>query len=144
MTFKRMMMASAGACLSAVAMMLAGCGQAEKPLDPAAKAARGQYLVEKVGMCADCHSPRGPGGVFDRGHWLQGAPLGFAPTVPMPAWAAQAPAIAGLANYTDEQAVALLTAGQTIHGQPLRPPMPEYRFTTNDAEAIVAYLRSLR
>jgi len=113
-------------------------------LDPAVKQERGRYLVQNVGMCADCHSPRGPGGVFDQGRWLQGSPLGFGATVPMPAWAGFAPAIAGLPNYTDEQAIALLTDGRTLHGQPLRPPMPEYRFNREDAEAVVVYLRSLK
>lgn len=126
-------------------LALTGCDTNKAgALDPAAKQERGRYLVQNVGMCADCHSPRGPGGVFDQSRWLQGAPLGFAATVPMPAWAGFAPAIAGLRNYTDEQAIALLTEGRALHGQPLRPPMPEYRFSREDAEAVVVYLRSLK
>jgi hypothetical protein len=62
----------------------------------------------------------------------------------MPAWGGYAPAIAGLRNYTDEQAIALLSEGRTLHGQPLRPPMPEYRFSREDAAAVVAYLRTLK
>lgn len=125
--------------------ILAGCRDEKVVVpDPQVRLERGRYLVEKIGMCADCHSPRGPGGVFDRARWLQGSPLGFAPTVPMPAWAEHAPAIAGLHNYSDEQAVALLTEGKTLHGQPLRPPMPEFRFNREDASAVVAYLRSLK
>ncbi|CAM2870044.1 c-type cytochrome [Rariglobus hedericola] len=127
---------------AAMMTMLSGCDGRER-VDPEVTRARGQYLVEKVGMCADCHSARGPGGMFDLGQWLQGAPLGFSPTVPMPAWAGYAPGIAGLHNYTDAQAIALLTEGKTLNGQPLRPPMPAYRFNREDAEAIVVYLRSL-
>jgi len=135
----------AGGGVMAAGLLLAGCDAGNAAMiDPAAKQARGRYLVHQVGMCADCHTPRGPGGVFDQSQWLQGAPLGFAPSVPMPVWAGHAPAIAGLKNYTDEQAIALLTEGRTIHGQPLLPPMPEYRFSADDAEAVVAYLRTLK
>jgi mono/diheme cytochrome c family protein len=103
---------------------------------------RGRYLVENVGMCADCHSPRGEKGAFIPGKAFTGSPLGFAPAVPMPAWADTAPYIAGLPNYTDEQAVKFLMTGVRPSGVPVRPPMPEYRFNKSDAQAIVTYLRS--
>lgn len=109
----------------------------------AAKIERGRYIVEGLGMCIDCHSPRLPTGEYDRSRWLMGSPLPFAPTVPMPAWAPAAPAIAGLENYSDEEAVRLLTTGKTPLDSPLRPPMPEYRMSAEDAEAVVAYLRAV-
>ncbi|MDF3057848.1 MAG: Cytochrome c [Rariglobus sp.] len=144
-TFDRLSIIVTGTCLSAAGLLLAGCDASQAGVvERITPQDRGRYLVERVGMCADCHSPRGPGGVFDQDRWLHGAPLGFAATVPMPAWADYAPALAGLNNYTDEQAIALLTEGKTIHGQPLRPPMPPYRFNREDAEAVVAYLRSLK
>jgi len=31
---------------------------------------RGKYLVERVGMCADCHSPGNERGEFIRARWL--------------------------------------------------------------------------
>ncbi|MEZ0216761.1 MAG: cytochrome c [Rariglobus sp.] len=145
MTTNRLSLVAAIAGFSACSLFLTGCGDTKAvAVDPTAKLARGQYLVQNVGMCADCHTPRGPGGVFDQSRWLQGSVLGFAPTVPMPAWAEAAPPIAGLPNYTDEQALAFLTTGKTISGQPLRPPMPPYRFSPEDAEAVLAYLRSLK
>jgi mono/diheme cytochrome c family protein len=145
MTTSRLTFVATLAGVSAGGLFLSGCGDSKAVVvDPAAKLARGKYLVEHVGMCADCHTPRGPGGVFDESRSLKGAPLGFAPTVPMPAWAGYAPPIAGLHNYTDEQALAFLTTGKTIHGQPLRPPMPPYRFSSEDADAVLVYLRSLK
>lgn len=105
--------------------------------------ARGRYLVEGVGLCADCHSPRGERGAFVVGKEFTGSPLGFAPTVPMPAWADTAPLIAGLPNYTAEQAVHFLMTGERPTGVPVRPPMPGYRLNRADAEAVVAYLKSL-
>lgn len=43
--------------------------------DPATpQIARGRYLVETLGHCAQCHTPRGPLGELDRNRWLEGAP----------------------------------------------------------------------
>ncbi|HLP02230.1 MAG TPA: c-type cytochrome [Opitutaceae bacterium] len=101
----------------------------------------GRRLVENVGLCSDCHTARLPTGEFDRTRWLQGSQLPFEPTVDMP-WSSVAPGIAGLRNYTDAEAVTFLTTGTRTAG-PLRPPMPQYRFSEAEARAIVAYLRSL-
>ncbi len=38
-----------------------------------ALARRGRYLVEALGHCAECHTPRGPLGGMQRGRWLAGA-----------------------------------------------------------------------
>src|SRR5690606_8785616 len=64
---------------------------------------RGNYLVNNVGMCADCHTPRNERGEFLMQLWLEGSALPFQPTVPMP-WSPAAPPIAGLRSMTDEQA----------------------------------------
>ena len=104
--------------------------------------ARGKYLVERIGLCADCHSPRDQQGQFVRQDWLKGAPILFKPTVPMP-WAAVAPPIAGLPGWTDAAAIKFLTTGLDRNGQPATPPMPPYRFSPADAKAVVAYLKSL-
>lgn len=105
---------------------------------------RGRYLVENVAMCADCHSPRGEKGRFIAGKEYTGSPLGFAPTVPMPAWADHAPHIAGLPGYTTEQAVRFFMTGERPSGVPVRPPMPAFRLNRADAEAMVAYLKSIK
>jgi mono/diheme cytochrome c family protein len=102
---------------------------------------RGRYLVERVGMCGDCHSEHDQQGKPVEGKQLMGAVLPFKPTVPMP-WADKSPAIAGLPNWTDAQAVSFLMTGK-LDGASPRPPMPGYRFNQADARAIVAYLRSL-
>jgi len=41
--------------------------------------ARGKYLVERVAMCQDCHSPRNERGEFDTSRWLGGSMLAFKP-----------------------------------------------------------------
>lgn len=103
---------------------------------------RGQYLVERVSMCVDCHSPRNEKGEFIREHWLGGSPLDFKPLNPMP-WAETAPPLAGLPGWKTDEAVKLLTTAVAPTGNPLRPPMPGYKMNQQDARAVVAYLKSL-
>lgn len=106
--------------------------------------ARGKYLVENVGTCQDCHTQRNQQGEYVREKWLQGSPLFFKPTVPIPGWAEKSPNIAGLPGWTDEQAIKFFMTGLAYNGLPAGPPMPQYRFNRADATAIVAYLRSLK
>ena len=103
---------------------------------------RGRYLVHEVSMCIDCQSPRGEKGRFLEGRHLTGATLDFAATVPMP-WAPLAPGIAGLENYTTEQAVSFFMTGERPSRAPVLPPMPAYRMNREDAAAVAAYLKSL-
>lgn len=105
--------------------------------------AHGKYLVEQVGMCQDCHTPMNEKGEYVRDKWLQGAPVLFKPTVPIPDWSERSVRIAGLPGWTDEQAITFLMTGKNARGASPRPPMPAYRFNREDAEAITAYLRSL-
>lgn len=109
-----------------------------------ARVKRGEYLVERVSLCADCHTARDWKGKQDRDRWLQGARLDFKPTKIMP-WAEFAPAIAGLPMFaTDEQAVTYFETGVKPDKKSSKPPMPQYRLDHADAEAVVAYLRSLK
>ncbi|PAW66476.1 MAG: hypothetical protein B9S34_07925 [Opitutia bacterium Tous-C1TDCM] len=128
--------AAASAAPAAAAPAL-GAAQNQDPL-----LLRGRYLVEHVGLCADCHSPRNEKGEFVRALWLKGAALPFQPTVPMP-WSPVAPPIAGLPTMNLEQAVAFLRTGKRPDGTEPRPPMPQFRFSTDDAIAVAAYLKSL-
>jgi mono/diheme cytochrome c family protein len=119
---------------------LAICGQAAA--QPSALVTRGDYLVNSIAGCNDCHTPMTPQGP-DLTKSLQGAPLMFAPTIPMP-WAPAAPPIAGgPAGYTDGQFVAFLKTGVRPDGSRPLPPMPAYRMNDEDARAVAAYVRSL-
>ena len=106
---------------------------------------RGEYMVNNVVLCIDCHSPRNNRGEFIPEKHLTGSVLGFAPSVPMPAWAAAAPSIAGMPDgWTEEQTVHFLMSGERPNNlPPPRPPMPPYRLSQADAESVVAYLHSL-
>jgi mono/diheme cytochrome c family protein len=129
--------------LSAAALFLLDTGAHAETAGRAALIARGRYLVENIGMCADCHSPRNERGELIPAQSLMGSPLGFAPTFPMPAWTPVAPPIAGLPTMTEAEAVKFLREGTRPDGSRPRPPMPEFRLNEADATAVAAYLKSL-
>ena len=106
--------------------------------------ARGQYLVEGVAMCGTCHTPRRADGQLDRSQWLAGAPVPYQPSQPSAGWPTVAPRIAGLPPASNDGMVTLLTTGVWITGKQLKDPMPKFHMTKADAEAVVAYLKSLK
>jgi mono/diheme cytochrome c family protein len=120
-------------------------GRTAPAVSAAAQIARGDYLVHGAGLCTDCHTPRDEHGGLVASHDLMGAPIGFAPLAPMP-WASAAPRLAGLpAGFSPEAMVQFLMTGERPNGRPRPlPPMPPYRFDRADAEAIVAYLQTMR
>ena len=107
-------------------------------------AQRGKYLVEEVAVCSNCHTPRLGNGELDRSRWLQGGSLFFQPPQPIPDWPIVAPRIGGAPPATDEQMVTLLTTGIWTTGQPLRQPMPRFHMSKEDAEAVIAYLKTVK
>jgi mono/diheme cytochrome c family protein len=104
---------------------------------------RGKYIVENVAMCERCHTPRDENGNALRNHWLMGGPVQLKQTYPTPTWAEREPRIAGAPPGTDEQFITLLTTGISRTGAPPLLPMPPFRMTRQDAEAVLAYLKSL-
>lgn len=112
---------------------------------PSDSKTRGKYIVEHVAMCVQCHTPRNEAGEMLTGQYLEGAPVPVnAPPYPNMKWAVKAPGIAGLIGYTKEQGIRLLTEGITSDGRNPIPPMPPFRLTRSDAEAVVDYLKSLQ
>jgi mono/diheme cytochrome c family protein len=106
--------------------------------------ARGKYIVEGLSRCGQCHTPRESDGTPDRSHELQGAAVWLRSAEPQADWPLQAPRIAGIPPGTDAEMTKLLTTGIWRDGKPLRAPMPQFRMTQTDAEAVVAYLKSLQ
>lgn len=106
--------------------------------------ARGKYIVEGVAMCGQCHTPRDPEGNSDKAQWLRGAPVPWSPSKPDANWPLTAPRIGGTPlPASDDDMVKLLTTGIWTNGDHLRPPMPQFRMNREDAEAVVAYLKSI-
>lgn len=104
---------------------------------------RGRYIVENVAMCGQCHTPRSGNGVLIMSQWLNGAAVPVKTPEHIRSWAEYAPRIAGLAQFTEEQAVRLLMEGVSRTGTMLRNPMPPYRMSRQDAQDVVLYLKSL-
>jgi len=103
---------------------------------------RGKYIVEGVAMCERCHTQRNENGAPDRARWLHGGPTQTRPTYRSP-WAIAEPRIAGAPPGTDAEFIMLLTTGISRTGKPPNPPMPSFRMTRDDAQAVLAYLKSL-
>jgi mono/diheme cytochrome c family protein len=114
-----------------------------KPVANDSRIARGKYIVEGVAMCGMCHTPRTDSGEIDTAHHLDGAAVWLLPAHPQANWPLKAPRIAGTPPASDEDMVRLLTTGIWTNGTYLRPPMPQFRMDREDAESVVAYLRSL-
>ena len=132
-------------CMTLLAVLLVPVLMAQKKsgAKSAALIARGKYLVESTSMCNDCHSPHDEKGEVVEAQRLKGGPLEFKPAVPIPVWADKAVNIAGLPGWEKDAAIKFMMTGIAYNDLPARPPMPQYRFNQQDAEAIVAYLQSL-
>jgi mono/diheme cytochrome c family protein len=105
--------------------------------------ARGKYLVEGVAMCGQCHTPTDSNGNPDRTRWLQGGSLPWLSAKPNSDWPLSAPRIGGTPPANDADMAKLLMTGVWTTGNRLRSPMPQFRMERGDAEAVVAYLKSL-
>jgi len=135
-----------GVLLIGVTLAPAQNTKAQRPTEKAAAApdvARGKYLVEGVAVCGDCHTPRHSSGNLDRTRWLQGAPVPYLPARPDMDWPINAPRIGGTPPASDADMIKLLTTGIWTNGNRLRLPMPQFRMDRGDAEAVVAYLKSV-
>jgi mono/diheme cytochrome c family protein len=110
--------------------------------------ARGKYLVEEVGKCQECHTPRLEAGELDKSKWLKGATLDFAPMHEVKGWHKTSPDLTGagrlITRWKEEGLVKFLETGLGPTGNKADPPMPLYKLKHEDAQAIVDYLKSLQ
>jgi len=111
--------------------------------------ARGAYLASHVTVCLDCHSVRDQGryafpiqpGTEGQGGQVFGHADGFPGELPMPNLTPT-----GLADWSDGEVLRAMTSGVRRDGRPIFPfmPYPVYaNLSQGDAEAIIAYLRTL-
>ncbi len=129
----------------AAMISIASAGQVRHIANSSRLINRGRYLVENVGKCADCHTPRNRFGRPIKSKWLEGTVLNMKPIHPVPGWMGKTPDIAGLPHgWTQKDMVKFLTTGINIKGKFARPPMPGYRLTKEDAIAVTDYLLSLK
>ena len=100
---------------------------------------RGRYLVEAMGHCGECHTPRGRLGEMDTARWLAGGPS--------PAGEGRIPNITpGKLDWSRDEIVTYLTEGTTPDydsvGGEMSPVVDELaQIPLADVEAIAAYLK---
>jgi mono/diheme cytochrome c family protein len=106
---------------------------------------RGKYLVEVLGACGNCHTPKGAHGDLPGKHLAGGLeirePFGVAVAsniTPDPD--------TGLGRWTDAEIIRAIREGRRRDGRVLGPPMPfdlYRRLADADVKAIVTYLRTV-
>nr|MBO2513716.1 cytochrome C [Gammaproteobacteria bacterium] len=109
--------------------------------------ARGEYLMNSIVACGNCHTPRD-----ENGNLIDDLELAGAFVIEEPAFRAYAPNITpdvetGIGSWTDEQIIRAVREGIRPDGSVMGPPMayPFYRdISDRDMRAIVAYLRSVK
>ncbi|HYL78722.1 MAG TPA: c-type cytochrome [Bryobacteraceae bacterium] len=110
--------------------------------------AYGKYLVEEVGKCQDCHTPRTEAGELDKAKWLKGATLDFQPVNEIKGWHKTSPDLTStgrlFARWGEAGLIKFLETGAGPNGHAADPPMPAYKLKPADAEAMVAYLKTLK
>lgn len=105
---------------------------------------QGRDLVEGVGHCAECHTPRDGFGGLRRAHWLAGGPSpddeGRVPNI--------TPHDDGLADWSDRDIVRYLKSGftpdyDTVGGSMTQVQENLARLSDSDRAAIAAYLKAV-
>jgi len=128
-------------CIAFAAVLAAGAYGADQ-------VERGKYLVEEVGKCQDCHTPRQADRQLDKSQWLKGTVLDFQPINPVPGWHKTSPDLTPSGRlwerWGEKGLVGFLTTGKGPSGHAADPPMPTYTLKPEDAAAMVAYLKTLK
>jgi mono/diheme cytochrome c family protein len=107
---------------------------------------RGAYLVNHLGHCGACHTPKLLGAIFRSDQYLAGSEA-----IPGPYFAPNITPheVAGIGDWSNEDVVRSLKRAITPDGVPIRGPMAEYVasgsswLTDEDLEAAAVYLKSL-
>lgn len=111
-----------------------------------AELARGEYLMDGIVACGNCHTPRNSDATAVGDMRLAGGFL-----IEEPGFRAFAPNITqdhetGIGSWSDEEIMRAIREGVRRDGTVIGPPMPipSYReMSDSDARAIVAYLRTI-
>lgn len=125
----------------ALSAALAGTASAQS--DPVK---RGDYLVNTIMTCGNCHTPKGPtGDIMDKA--FSGGLSWDEPPFKVTAPNITQDKATGIGSWTDAQIKTLLRTGKRPNGVQIAEVMPTAFYgiiTDNDMNAIVAYLRTLK
>jgi cytochrome c2 len=119
------------------------------PAQDKAQIERGRYLVEDVGACKFCHTPKTESGEFDMSKHLKCAVLDIMPLgAPPKDWHKTSPDLTPTSRlwsrWGEGALLKYLETGLTPKGTAAGPPMPVYKYSKADAEAVLAYLKTLK
>ncbi len=125
----------------ALSVALIGAANAQSPL-----VKRGDYLVNGILTCGNCHTPKGPTGDIMEKAFSGGL------SWDEPPFKVTAPNITqdketGIGSWTDSQIKTAMRKGVRPNGTPLAMIMPSDFYeimTERDLDAVVAYLRTLK
>jgi mono/diheme cytochrome c family protein len=129
--------------LAALALTAAMTGAASAQSD---LAKRGDYLVNTIMTCGNCHTPKGPPAA------IAGKDFSGGLTWDEPPFKVTAPNITqdketGIGAWSDAEIITVLRTGKRPNGVQIAEIMPSAFYgiiTDNDMKAIVAYLRTLK
>jgi len=107
---------------------------------------RGKYLVEVIGACGNCHTPKGPNGDLAEKHLAGGFVIeeAFGKAVGRNITQDKE---TGIGSWTDREIIRAIREGKAKDGGILGPPMPFPLYkdlSDNDVKAMVAYLRTVK
>lgn len=115
------------------------------PANATAEVRRGAYIVQALGHCGECHTPRNRLGGLDRERWLGGTsdgPGGAVPNIsPHPD--------KGIGKWSPADIAGLLQSGMTPDGDFVGGEMAEVvehggsKMTAEDLNAVAAYLKAI-
>ena len=132
--------------MKAIVMLIVGLVAWPVMVSAQPRLERGRYLVEGIGACGNCHTPKGPDGTGVPAKHLAGGfeiAEGFGVAV--------TPNITpdrttGIGAWSNGEIIRAIREGKGHDGRTLGPPMPYgfYRgLSDTDVKAIVVYLRSV-
>jgi mono/diheme cytochrome c family protein len=128
----------------AFALALAGTANAESASSDLIK--RGDYLVNGILTCGNCHTPKGPqGDIMDKA--FSGGLSWDEPPFKVTAPNITQDKETGIGNYTDAELKQVLRKGIKKNGVPVAMVMPSgfYEIMTEpDLDAVIAYLRTFK
>lgn len=131
----------AWAAIAALSAVWSTAAQAEPSVE------RGEYLVDGLAACGNCHTPRNPDGSFNMDLYMAG---GFEFLEP-PAFEAYSRNITpdvetGIGTWTAEEIVNAIREGHTPEDEKIGPPMPIFMYnliSDDDAMSMAMYLQSI-
>ncbi len=129
------------AAVISIAVVTVGSARADTDL-----VTRGDYLVNGVLTCGNCHSPKGPtGDIADRA--FSGGLSWDEPPFKVTAPNITQDSETGIGNYSDAELKQVLRKGIKRNGVPVAMVMPSGFYeimTDHDLDAVVAYLRTIK